>query len=230
MTRNTPTRPTPRKLTPRQARFVGEYLRDLNATQAAIRAGYTAAWANKNAIRLTVDNGIAAAVATGTARQLENAELSASRVIEELRRLAFVDAPGVFDDAGNLRPFSEWTPEQRASLAGYEVIIKNAATGNGHTDTVHKVKLSDKLKALDLLARHFSRLHVQVSIEGDWDKFAAPLATFLGILVNLRGSQSDAVLLLRSFALDKASARVILGAGWAPICAVAGACPVAGFP
>ena len=107
MTRNTPTRPTPRKLTPRQARFVGEYLRDLNATQAAIRAGYTAAWANKNAIRLTVDNGIAAAVATGTARQLENAELSASRVIEELRRLAFVDAPGVFDDAGNLQPFSE---------------------------------------------------------------------------------------------------------------------------
>jgi phage terminase small subunit len=128
----------------------------LNTTQAAIRAGYTAAWANKNVIRLTVDNGIAAAVAKGTARQLENAELSASRVIEELRRLAFVDAPGVFDDAGNLRPFSEWTPEQRASLAGYEVIIKNAAAGNGHTDTVHKVKLSDKLKALDLLARHFS--------------------------------------------------------------------------
>jgi phage terminase small subunit len=103
--------------------------------------------------------------------------LSAARVLEELRRLAFVDVTGVFTDAGNLRPFSEWTAEQRAALAGFEVVIKNAAAGDGHTDTVHKVKLSDKVKALDLLARHFALLHDQVTIEGDWDKFAARLAS-----------------------------------------------------
>jgi hypothetical protein len=56
-------------------------------------------------------------------------------------------------------------------------IVKNAAAGDGHTDTVHKIKLADKLKELDLLARHFALLHDQMSIEGDWDKLAAQLAS-----------------------------------------------------
>jgi phage terminase small subunit len=173
-------------------RFVAEYLRDLNATQAAIRAGYTAAWANKNATRLTVNDGIAAAVAKGTARHLASCELSAARVLEELRRLAFVDVTGVWDDAGNLKPFSAWSEEQKAALAGFEAIIKNAAAGDGHTDTVHKVRLHDKLKALDLLARHFKLLHDQVSIEGDWEKFAARLASAKARIRGGSGGDSDA--------------------------------------
>ena len=195
MTTNTPTRPTPRKrrpLTPRQVRFVAEYLVDLNSTQSAIRAGY----APKRADQIGYENlrkpEVAAAVAKGTARHLEKAELSASRVLEELRRLAFVDVTGVFDDAGRLRPLREWTPEQRAALAGYEVIVKNAAAGDGHTDTVHKVKLHDKLKALDLLARHFALLHDQVSIEGDWDKLAARLASAKARIRGASGGDTEA--------------------------------------
>ena len=158
-------------------RFVAQYLVTLDATQAARRAGYSQKTAGQLGYQLLHIPSVASEIAKGTARHLEKAELSAGRVLEELRRLAFVDAAGVFDDAGKLRPFTEWTPEQRASLAGYEVIIKNAAAGDGHTDTVHKVKLNDKTKALDLLARHFKLLHDQIGIEGDWDKFAARLAS-----------------------------------------------------
>lgn len=161
----------------RHARFVAEFLKDLNASQAAIRAGYGPKWAAKNAHRLTENEGIKAAIERRTARQVETVELSATRVLEELRRLSFVDATGIWDSAGHIKPFSKWTVEQRASLAGFEAIIKNAAAGDRKTDLVHKVKLYDKTRALDLLARHFALLHDQVKVEGvDWKEIAALLA------------------------------------------------------
>lgn len=84
--------------------------------------------------------------------------LSAARVLEEYARLAFFDTRSFFDDAGNLKPLRDLTPEQGAALAGVEVIIKNAKAGDGATDTVHKIKLWDKTKALDSLAKHFGIL------------------------------------------------------------------------
>jgi len=176
MTRRQPAKP-PRPLTPRQQRFVAEYLKDLNGTQAAIRAGYASHAANRTASLLLTNSVISADIAKGTAQQLAKADLSATRVLEELRRLAFVDVAGVWSDAGNLKPFTEWSEEQRAALAGFEAIIKNAAAGDNKTDLVHKVKMTDKTKALEILARHFALLHDQVTIEGDWDKFAARLAS-----------------------------------------------------
>jgi len=177
MNERRPTHPAVRTLNARQQRFVAEFIACQNGSEAARRAGYSARTANRASASLLTNVVISRAIAQGTAAALKKADLSAARVLEELRRLAFVDVTGVFTDAGNLRPFSEWTAEQRAALAGFEVVIKNAAAGDGHTDTVHKVKLSDKVKALDLLARHFALLHDQVTIEGDWDKFAARLAS-----------------------------------------------------
>jgi len=71
MTKHSPTRPTPRKrrpLTPRQARFVAEYLVDLNSTQAAIRAGYAAQWADNNATHLNEEGLIRTATTHGRGR------------------------------------------------------------------------------------------------------------------------------------------------------------------
>jgi phage terminase small subunit len=58
-------------LTPRQTKFIAEYLKDLSATQAAIRAGYSAKNANVDGSRLLANAGIAAAIAAGKARQLK---------------------------------------------------------------------------------------------------------------------------------------------------------------
>lgn len=157
---------SPSSLTPKQQRFVAEYLIDLNATQAAIRAGYSAKTANANAARLMVVDGIATAIAAGTARQLERADLSAVRVLEEYRRLAFVDLRGFFDAAGNLKPIGQLTAEQGSALAGFEVIKKNAEAGDGVVDRVHKIKVWDKTRTLEVLAKHFGLLEDRVEHSG----------------------------------------------------------------
>jgi phage terminase small subunit len=145
-------------LTAKQARFVAEYLIDLNATQAAIRAGYSRKTAEQQGYENLRKPEIAQALTAGKAQQLDTAELSAARVLEELRRLALVDARSFWDAQGRLKPLSELTVDQGAALAGFEVIIKNAKAGDGQTDEIHKIKLWDKTRALELLAKHFKLL------------------------------------------------------------------------
>lgn len=85
--RQRPTRPTPaaarKALSPRQARFVAEYLVDLNATQAAIRAGYSARTAASIGHEHLTKPEIAAAIAAGRAKVAKKLEISAERVIGE---------------------------------------------------------------------------------------------------------------------------------------------------
>ena len=145
-------------LTAKQARFVAEYLVDLNATQAAIRAGYSRKTAEQQAYQLLQKTSVATAITAGKARQLDTAELSAARVLEELRRLALVDARSFWDAEGRLKKPSELTADQGAALGGFEVLIKNAKAGDGQTDEIHKIKLWDKTRALELLAKHFKLL------------------------------------------------------------------------
>ena len=152
---------------PKRARFVAEYLKDLNGAQAAIRCGYSPRTAASQASRLLTDANIATAIASGKASQLETAELSASRVLEELRRLALSDVRTLFDEHGNLLPLHTLTSEQAACIGGVEVLIKNAKAGDGITDTIHKIKVWDKTKALELLAKHFALLTERVEHGGE---------------------------------------------------------------
>lgn len=154
-------------MTPKQQRFVAEYLKDLNATQAAIRCGYSAKTAGAQGSRLLTNAEICAAVTAGTAKQLDTAELSAARVLEEIRRLALSDARSFFDEHGNLKPMKDWTAEQGAQVASFEVVKKNLAAGDGQTDTIHKFKVWDKPKSLEMLAKHFALLTENVHHDGE---------------------------------------------------------------
>lgn len=91
----------------------------------------------------------------GRERALRQAEITAERTMLEIARVAFIDRRGIWGPDGRLKPLSEWTADEAALLEGLEVVIKNAAAGDGHTDTVHKVKLATKQHALELLAKHF---------------------------------------------------------------------------
>lgn len=152
-------------LSPKHARFVAEYLKDLNGTQAAIRAGYSAKSARVQGTRLLADAAIAAAVAKKTAERLAKADLTAERVLEEYRRLAFIDVRSYFDEQGNVKPMSQLTADQGAALASLEVVLKNAEAGDGHTDRVHKFKVWDKTRALEALAKHFGLLADQMHVK-----------------------------------------------------------------
>lgn len=82
------------KLTPRQSRFVEQYLIDLNATQAAVRAGYSAKTAEQLGHQLLKKPSVASAVAKGARRQAEKAEISAQDVLAGLYKEATREGEG----------------------------------------------------------------------------------------------------------------------------------------
>jgi phage terminase small subunit len=117
---------------------------------------------------------VKALVETGKAEKLARNALTADRVLEEYRRLAFADIRTFFDADGNLKPIQDLDDDQTAGLASLEVIIKNAEAGDGHTDKIHKFKLWDKTRALEALAKHFGLVTERLDVSG-WDKLAAQL-------------------------------------------------------
>lgn len=163
-------------LNDKQARFVAEYLVDLNGTQAAIRAGYSAKTAESQASTLLRNPKISEAVAAGKSKQLDKLDLSAERVLREIAKLSFSNVKTLFDENGNLRPVHLLTDDEAACIASLEVIKKNAEAGDGKIDTVHKVKVWDKTRSLEMLAKHFALLTEVVKHTTDDDNIAKLLA------------------------------------------------------
>lgn len=86
------------KVTDKQQRFVDEYLVDLNATQAAIRAGYSERTAVAQASRLLRNVNVAAAIAERQAKLSDKAEITQDRVVAELAALSFYDPADIVKD------------------------------------------------------------------------------------------------------------------------------------
>jgi phage terminase small subunit len=146
-------------LTAKQQRFVREYVKDSNASQASIRAGYSRKNANVNGPRLLAHAGISREVAKRQAAALQRADLSADIALESIRKPLAADVRKLFYPDGRVRPITELSAEEASLIAGYEVIVKNAKAGDGHTDEVLKVKLVDRSKYVELAAKHFRLLH-----------------------------------------------------------------------
>jgi phage terminase small subunit len=142
---------------PRHRVFVDAYLRHLCGTKAAIEAGYSPHSASQVAWKLMQRPEIRQAIGDAQARRLTDGELSASRVLEELRRVAFGDVRALYDQRGKLKPPSEWTPEQAAMVS----LVESSSTG-----AVVKVRLWDRTKALELLSKHFGLLVDKTEISG----------------------------------------------------------------
>ena len=138
-------------MTSRQTKFVHEFLIDLNATQAAIRAGYSPKTARSIACENLTKPDIVSAIRERGTRQLERADLSVARTLEELSRIAFADIRVLFNDHDELRPLHELTAEQAAPVASYRRTTRRGRVG-------HSIRLWDRLRALELLAKRFGLL------------------------------------------------------------------------
>lgn len=146
-------------MNPKQERFIAEYLIDLNGTQAAIRAGYSKATANRIASNLLSKVDIAEEIARKRTVQIEQADLSATRVLEELRRLSLSDLADAIDEStGKLKPLHQMPAHIRAAIASVKLTKKNLTAGDGVTEDVVEIKLWDKPRALEMLAKHFKLL------------------------------------------------------------------------
>lgn len=152
-------------LNEKQQRFVSEYVKDLNATAAAKRSGYSGKTAYSQGQRLLKNAEVAAALATRQAKALERAELSASRTLEEMRRVAFGNVQDLFDAQGNLLPIEKLPREVAAQIASFEVVMKNATAGDGKIDRVLKIKTWDKPRVMEMLGKHFKLLTDVMQVE-----------------------------------------------------------------
>ncbi len=110
---------------------------------------------------------VAAAVATDAHARLATIQLTAAATLEAIRRQVTGDVRRLFDAQGRLRPVSELSAEEAALIAGFEVIIKNAAGGDGQTDTIHKVRLTDRARYVELAAKHFALLTDKLQVTAD---------------------------------------------------------------
>jgi phage terminase small subunit len=154
-------------MTPMRRRFAEEFLIDFHATAAASRAGFSARTARQAGHRLLRVEAVAALIEAGQARLREKNAATVDRVVEELRRLAFSDLGVFFDANGNLRPLKDLTEEERAALASVKVVTRPIAGGEkGDVEYVHEVRLWDKVKALETLARHLGMLLDRTKVEG----------------------------------------------------------------
>ena len=133
-------------LTNKQAMFVKEYLVDLNATQAAIRAGYSSRWAGTNSDKLLKNTNIAAAIREQTEKRSERLEITADRVLQELAKLAFGNIQNVYGADGQLIPPQDLPEEVAATITE---VTERQVTSDGQAVVVErKYKLSDKRAAL----------------------------------------------------------------------------------
>lgn len=107
---------TARKLNAQQERFVTEYLIDLNATQAAIRAGYSAKTATWIGPQLLKKPHVASQVGALQQKRGEKTGITAARVIQEITRLAFFDPRKLLYEDGTPKPMNELDDDTAAAI------------------------------------------------------------------------------------------------------------------
>lgn len=152
------------KLTEKQQQFVDEYLIDLNATQAAIRAGYSVKTAKDIGCQNLAKLNIQQAISEKMAERSKRTGVNQDRIVMELAKIAFVNAVDVIDsDDAAIKEGA--TTDDTAAIQSVKVKVIPGKLGEG---VEREIKLHDKLKALELLGRHLGmwddRLDVSVNI------------------------------------------------------------------
>lgn len=135
----------------REAIFVREFLVDLNAKAASIRAGYSP---NLNAYKLTRRPNVAAAIAKGMAKRAAKIEITADRVLAELAKIGFADIREAYDGAGNPLMPHDLPDNIAGAISSIEVIQRRAPGDEKRVEEVHKFRLADKRAALVDIGKH----------------------------------------------------------------------------
>ncbi len=153
-------------MTPKQTLFVQEYLVDANATQAAIRAGYSARTARKIGTENLSKPVISEAIDKAMIERAARTGITADRVVQELANLAFFDPADIYTSDGALKPITDIPPAARSAIAGLEINELHDSDGQPIGRAV-KLRLIDRLGALDKLMRHLGQYQDKVTLKGD---------------------------------------------------------------
>lgn len=138
----------------------------MNATQAAIRAGYSAKTAKQQGDRLLTYVDVSRAIQTELADRSKRTGITAERALVEVARLAFNDPRKAFDDNGNLLPIKKWPDEVAAAISSIESEEFFSGRGEDKINVGHikKIKFWDKGKQLELVMKHLGLLLDRIDI------------------------------------------------------------------
>lgn len=158
-------------LTPKQDLFVAEYLIDLNATRAAIAAGYSPNGAEVQGSQLLRIPKVAAEIAKRHGKRLDRLEISADEVLGELRKMAMANMLDYIAIAENGRTFdinfSQLTRDQAAAIQEITVDATGGSNdGERRLVLRNKFKLASKRESLELLGRHLKLFTDKLEVSG----------------------------------------------------------------
>ena len=140
------------KLTPKQEMFCYEYLIDLNATQAAIRAGYSENTANRIATENLSKPVIKNYIEYLKTKRQEVLDVDATYVLKRLIDIDQMDARDILNDDGSVKPIFDWPDVWRQSISGVDLM--EISNSENVAATLKKIKWPDKIKNLELMGRH----------------------------------------------------------------------------
>lgn len=140
------------KLNAKQEAFCIEYLVDLNATQAAIRAGYSQKTAKDIASQNLAKLNIQARVTELKAERTKRVEINADYVLNRLVEIDQMDVLDILEEDGTLRPISNWPKSWRQFINGLDV--SELSGQDGSSAVLKKIKWPDKVKNLELIGKH----------------------------------------------------------------------------
>lgn len=136
----------------KQRIFVQEYLVDLNATKAAIRAGYAVTSARQIGSENLSKPYIQDAIAEAMQERAERVRFTSDDVLQRLVDIDHMDIIDIFTDCGLVKPVSEWPPVWRQSISAVDVL--EVKLNGSVTGIIKRILLPDKLRNLEMLGRH----------------------------------------------------------------------------
>lgn len=149
-----------KKLTEKQRQFAYEYLVDLNATQAAIRAGYSAKRADVEGCDLLKHAGVGAFIEELKLQRSQRVQFSSDDLLEKLRAQADADLADIFNRDGTIRPIQEWPIVWRQGLVRGIESEERYERGEGGTRVpvgrITKIKFGDRGRVLELIGKHIN--------------------------------------------------------------------------
>ena len=149
----------------KRERFVEEYLIDLNATQAAIRAGYSPKTAYSIGHELMKIPEVRARIDKAMAERSKRTGINADRVLRELGKIAFVNATDVID-MSDATVKNDAERDDTAAIASVKVKVIPGENGDG---VEREIRLADKLKALELIGKHLGMYQDRLKVDGKLD-------------------------------------------------------------
>lgn len=149
-------------MTKKQKRFAEEYLIDLNATQAAIRAGYSPDTAQEQGSRLLSNVMVSKEIKKAMAERSRRTGINQDRIIRELAKIALVN-PGQVIDAQTAKIREDAEEEDLAAVQSVKVKKSYSETGEM---TEREIRMADKVRALELLGRHLGMWNDKLQVTG----------------------------------------------------------------